>query len=237
LLAHTRRTRGFSLLEVMTAVAIIGLLAAMAVTAMAYGTGRARMDNSTFEVAALMAAGQVRATSQGVPYYAVVYQEGDTERLLLLERRDDDPLGPVDWATANLANDLADVGGIVRDRMTLGRSSASKSVTFADLELASNPIQPNPLPQPFSAISVKRGGTSSELARGCSFCVEGAGGARGVIRFNPDGTVQLLTGGTQATAGGVLAFTPDTEQQRNIITRMVVISAPSGLYRVFGTAL
>lgn len=235
--AHTRRTRGFSLLEVMIVVAILGILGAMAATAMVYGSGRARMDNSTFEVAAMLSTGQVRATSTGVPHYAIFFQEGDTRRLILLERRDNDPVGPVDWTTVSLADNVQAAGGIVRDRMNFGRETETASVSFADLELATSPIQPNPLPQPFSAIQIKRGGAATELGRACSFCVDGGGGSRGVIRFEPDGTVRMLTGGAQSAAGGVIGFTPDTERQRNIVTRMVAISVPSGIYRVFGTGL
>ncbi len=125
----------------------------------------------------------------------------------------------------------------MRDRVTLTRGAETSAVAFPDLESVTAPVRPNPLPAPFAAIPVRRGGASMELARACSFCVENSGTARGVIRFNPDGTVRILTGGAQSSTGGVIALTPRTAQQRDIITRLVVISVPAGIYRVLGTAI
>ncbi len=232
MVARTQRHKGFSLLEVMVVVAILGILGTMAATFMVYGSGRARMDNAAFEVASVLSVAQIRATSTGVPHYAIFYQEGPLTRLYLLERRDE--LGPVDWTLANLSNDLTAVGGAMRDRVTLTRVAETNTIAFADLDSAV--VLPKPLPQPFAAIPVRRGSGGSDLGRACSFCIDGAGTTRGVIRFNTDGTVRILTGGAQASLGGVIGFTPTTTQQRNIITRMVVISVPAGIYRVFGNA-
>ncbi|MBN1205965.1 MAG: prepilin-type N-terminal cleavage/methylation domain-containing protein, partial [Myxococcaceae bacterium] len=48
-----RLRRGFTLIEVMTAVVILIILATLAVTFMVYGVGKARVNNAVFDVAAL----------------------------------------------------------------------------------------------------------------------------------------------------------------------------------------
>lgn len=220
--------RGFTLVEVMVAVAILGILAMLATTFMVYGTGRARLNNAAFEVTAMLSVAQIRATSTGVPHYAVFFQEGPRAGVYLLERADN-PLAPVDWTTADLTNALEKVGGTVRDRILLATSDTA-AVDFAVLDSATLPI--SALPEPFAAIPLTPGGSSTPLAKACSFCVAGGvGGTRGVLRFNPDGTVRVMT--AQAPGGGVIALTPNTEQQRNLHTRLVVISAPAGVFRVF----
>jgi prepilin-type N-terminal cleavage/methylation domain-containing protein len=227
LVAHTRRTHGFTLVEVMVAVAIVGILAMLATSFMVFGTGRARLNNAAFEVTSLLSVAQIRATSTGVPHYAVFFQEGAVAGLYLLERADD-PLAPVDWKTADISNALEKVGGSVRERILL-TTSETASVDFAVLDGSKLPIAS--LPEPFAAISLSPGGSGTSLARACSFCITGgAGGTRGVLRFNPDGTVRVMT--TSALGGGVIALTPNTDQ-RNLHTRLVVISAPSGVFRVF----
>jgi len=228
LVAHTRRTRGFTLVEVMVTIAILGILAMLAATFMVYGAGRARLNNAAFEVTSVLSVAQIRATSTGVPHYAVFFQDAAAAGVYLLERADD-PLAPIDWRTADISDALEQVGGTVRDRVMLATSDTA-AVEFAVLDSSRLPIPS--LPEPFSAIALTPGGAGSPLAQACSFCVAGgAGGTRGVLRFNPDGTVLVMT--ANALAGGVIALTPNTEQQRNLHTRLVVISAPAGVFRVF----
>ncbi|XXF77351.1 prepilin-type N-terminal cleavage/methylation domain-containing protein [Myxococcaceae bacterium GXIMD 01537] len=222
--AHTRRNRGVTLVEVMIVVAIIATIAAMAGSFFVYGTGRARLNNAAFEVSSMLSVAQIRASSTGVPQYAVFFESGGNAGMYLLERAD--AVGPIDWTMVDVTNDAA-VGGNMRDRMTLARSDTA-AINFAPLDPANFPG--GAVPAPFTAISLTPASASSPLSQACSFCTFNGGITRGVIRFNEDGTVRMLTGGSQV--GGVIAFTPNTDQ-RNLMHRFVVISAPSGISRVF----
>lgn len=224
--AHIRH-RGFTLIEVMVAVTILGVLAVLAVTTLVYGTGRSRLNNAAFEVSSLLSVAQLRASSTGVPHYVIFSQEGALTNVYLLERADD-ASAPIDWSTVDLSSELEHVGGRVRDRIALSRSDTA-TVDLAALNASRLPV--SKLPEPFAAIPLAPGDTSTPLAQACSFCVSTGTGARGVIRFSPDGTVRILT--ATALAGGVLALRPDTAGERGQHTRLVVISAPAGVVRVF----
>lgn len=213
------RAAGFTLLELMVVVALVGILTALAGMAVFHGTARVRVSNAAFEVGALYTAAQMRATSMGVPHYVIFHDDGTTFGADLLERAD--ALGAYNWASDDVT-DATHTGGLLRERLRLSESS---SLGFAKLG-ATGPA----LPAPFSSLPLTPSGPD-RLLGGCSFCTEGTGGARGVIRFSPDGTVQLMTGGSDL--GGVIAFAPDTRGGQSAPPRIVVIAAPAGAIRVF----
>jgi prepilin-type N-terminal cleavage/methylation domain-containing protein len=214
------RCAGFTLVELLTVVAILGVLVTLAGVAVFHGTSRVRVNNAAFEVGALYSAAQMRATSMGVPHYVVFHDDGTEFGVYLLERADS--LGSFNWAGDDVMNAAA-VGGVRHEHLRLSRESG---LGFLDLGA------PRPgfasLPAPFNSIPLTSSG-SGRMLGGCTFCSEGTGGARGVIRFSPDGTVQVLTGGVQT--GGVIAFTPDSRKPGS--ARWVVIAAPAGAIRVF----
>lgn len=214
------RATGFTLVELLTAVAILGVLVTLAGVAVFHGTSRVRVNNAAFEVGALYSAAQMRATSMGVPHYVVFHDDGTEFGAYLLERTD--ALGSFNWAGDDVTNASA-VGGVRHEQLRLSRESG---LGFMDL------AAPRPdfasLPAPFTSIPLTSSGAGRMLG-GCTFCTEGTGGTRGVIRFSPDGTVQVMTGG--AESGGVIAFTPDSRKPGS--ARWVVIAAPAGAVRVF----
>lgn len=214
------RSPGFTLVELLVAVAILGVLVTLAGLAVFHGTSRVRVNNAAFEVGALYSAAQMRATSMGVPHYVVFHDDGSEFGVYLLERADS--LGAFNWASDDVMN-VSAVGGLRHEHLRLSRESG---LGFMDLG-ASRPDFAV-LPAPFTSIPLTPSG-SGRLLGGCTFCTTGTGGARGVIRFSPDGTVRVMTGG--AEAGGVIAFTPDSRKPGQ--ARWVVIAAPAGAIRVF----
>ncbi|HLM46736.1 MAG TPA: prepilin-type N-terminal cleavage/methylation domain-containing protein [Myxococcaceae bacterium] len=214
------RSAGFTLIEVLVAVAILGVLVTLAGMAVFHGTARVRVSNAAFEVGALYTAAQLRATSMGVPHYVVFHDDGTDFGAYLLERPD--ALGAYNWTAEDVLNPTQ-VGGTRHEQLRLSRESGLGFVNLARPGL-------RPLPAPFASIPLTPSGTG-RLLGGCSFCTEGTGGARGVIRFSPDGTVRLLTG--SAELGGVIAFEPDSRGTSSGHPRLVVIAAPAGAIRVF----
>ncbi len=216
------RSAGFTLIELLVAVALLGILATLAGVTVFHGTARVRVSNAAFEVGALYSAAQMRASSMGVPHYVVFHDDGTDFGAYLLERAD--ALGFYNWASDDVMN-AALVGGTRHEHLRLSRESGLGFVNLA----APTPSR-KPLPAPFASIPLTASG-SGRLLGGCSFCTTGTGGARGVLRFSPNGTVQVMTG--SAEAGGVVAFAPDSRGFQSGPPRLVVIATPAGAIRVF----
>jgi prepilin-type N-terminal cleavage/methylation domain-containing protein len=214
------RSAGFTLVETLVVVAILGVLATLAGVAVFHGTARVRVSNAAFEVGALYTAAQMRASSMGVPHYVVFHDDGTHFGAYLLERPDS--LGAYNWASDDVM-DMAAVGGTRHDSLRLSNEGG-----LGFMHLGASDV--TALPAPFTAIPLTPSGPD-RLLGGCSFCTAGTGGARGVIRFSPNGTVQVLTG--NAEAGGVIAFAPDSRSNQSGPPRRVVLAAPAGAIRVY----
>jgi prepilin-type N-terminal cleavage/methylation domain-containing protein len=252
MLAHTRLRRGFTLLEVMTAVVIIIILAALAVTYRVYGMGKARMNNAVFDVTAMINGAQLRAVSRGSPHYLFIHQTPDHRvRVQVLERPDDGL--PISWSALDLSQEpevaLAFTrkrpdgtteisNAFVRDQLVLSAGSGLDSGGLAFLDLDSTRIT-RPLPAPFSAIPLttplvtpsSMNKPTQDLLAGCNFCVVSSGHPYGVLRFNSDGTMRVMTGG--APSGAVIAFAPNTEDEKGFTPKLLTVSAPAGAAVVF----
>jgi prepilin-type N-terminal cleavage/methylation domain-containing protein len=253
LLSWSRHRRGFTLLELMIAVVILLILSSLAVTFLLYGAGRARMNNAVFDMAALSSSAQLSAMSRGTPHYLLVRQTADGDlRLHVLERPDTLPV--IDWNALDLSggpeaalefDDPQDVGPAIRrnafnrGQLVLGASTGPDSGGLAFLDLDSARI-PDPLPAPYNNLPTTTAANPAparmdmptpELLHGCSFCINPSGEPYGVIRFNPNGTVQVMTGGSQT--GGVIAFMPNRDTEAAVVPRLLTIAAPSGAINVF----
>lgn len=254
--AYSRHRRGFTLIEVMTAVVIIIILAALAVSYMVYGMGKVRMNNAVFDATAMINGAQLRALSHGAPHYVLIYQDSGTNRvhLQVLERPDTGPTP--DWTTLDLKPPKTSSQALaythtkpdgtpeildapIRDQLALGDGAGASSSGLAFLDLDSTRIK-KPLPAPFSALSLttsfdppegKDIPTTSLLA-GCNFCIVTPGfPPYGLLRFNADGSMQVLTG--NAISGAVLAFAPNTTSEQGFTPKLLTISAPAGATVIF----
>lgn len=239
MLTRSRLHRGFTLLEVMAAVVILIILSALAATFMVYGMGRARMNNAVFDVAALINSAQLRAISRGTPHYIFIHQTADGRvRIHLLERPDAPRLSMAQWAALDLSQGpAAAVNALSRDQLVLGSSTGPDSGGLAFLDLDSRRIG-RPLPAPFRAIPVTTAVTpgdpdmpTPDLMAGCNFCINPSGEPYGVLRFNSDGTMEVLTG--NAPSGAVIAFAPNTRNETGIVPKLLAVSAPAGSTVVF----
>jgi prepilin-type N-terminal cleavage/methylation domain-containing protein len=252
-----RIRRGFTLIEVMTAVVIIIILAALSVTFMVYGMGKARMNNAVFDVTAMVGTAQLRAISRGSPHYIFLYQTPDDRlHMLLLERPDLSPTPNWGALTLTLPGSPPEVAlafntvdalgnpvvrnAIIRDQLVLGAGSGSDAGGLAFLDLDSNRIT-KPLPAPFSAIPLTTplftasplNEPSLNLLVGCNFCIENGNGGPpyGVLRFNSDGTMEVMTG--NSPSGAAIAFAPNTKDEKGFTPKILTVSAPAGAAVVF----
>jgi hypothetical protein len=173
-------------------------------------------------------------------------------RIHLLERPDAPRLSPAQWAALDLSqgpekalefNRTLPDGTVVisnalsRDQLVLGGSTGPDSGGLAFLDLDSSRIR-RPLPAPFRAIPLTTAAApnnpnepTTDLLAGCNFCINPSGEPYGVLRFNPDGTMEVLTG--NAPSGAVIAFAPNTRNETAIVPRLLAVSAPVGTAVVF----
>ena len=232
------------MIEVLTVIAILGVLGAMASTAIYYGMGRARMSNTLFDISALMSVAQLRAISHGTPHYVIFHRnEQGRLRASLVERPTADD-SDIAWGSLDLSNGLGPAlayteGGTIKDALerdfiTLASGSGPDEGGISFLDPDAKNIE---LPAPFSAIEATTQTNASpideptnELLAGCTFCILGGGSEYGVIRFNSDGTVTMRTG---PEMGGLLSFMSNTAEGKDVGYKLLVISAPAGVVRVF----
>jgi hypothetical protein len=243
----------------MTATVILIILMALSLGLLA-GAGRARMNNAVFDVAALISAAQLRAVSSGVPHYIVIHWPPDRDaassylRIHLLERPDEPGPGGValNWDTLNLLNGPEEAlayqpsgaatatNASNRGTVGLGVGTGSERRDVAFLDLDSQRVR-RLLRPPFNTISLTTAATASpldlpsgDLMTGCNFCVNPGGGeAYGVLRFNSDGTMQVMTNSANARTGAAIAFAPNTTDEQNITPRLLVVAAPAGATVVY----
>ncbi|HVG57098.1 MAG TPA: prepilin-type N-terminal cleavage/methylation domain-containing protein [Hyalangium sp.] len=256
---RSRLRRGFTLIEVMTAVVILIILMALAVGVLS-GAGKARMNNAVFDVAAMISAAQMRAVSSGTPHYILIHwppQRGSGSsylRVHMLERPDEPGPGgfTLDWNALNLDNGpeaalaFQPTGAATatnasnRGTVGLGVGTGSERRDVAFLDLDSQRVR-GLLRPPFNTISLNTAATASpldlpsdDLMVGCNFCVNPAGDEPyGVLRFNADGTMQVMTNAINARTGAAIAFVPNTDDEQGVTPRLLVVAAPAGATVVY----
>jgi hypothetical protein len=243
----------------MTAAVILIILMALALGMLSFA-GRARMNNAVFDVASLISAAQLRAVSSGVPHFILIHrppQRGASDdylRIHILERPDElGPTGvPLDFNDLDLTNGpeaalafLDPATGTARNAFNRGTvglaiSTANDRRDVSFLDLNSTRVR-GLLRPPFNTISLDTDTEASpldlpsgDLLTGCNFCVNPAGDEpHGVLRFNADGTMQVMTGPPTARSGAAIAFAPNTDDERTVVPRLLVVAAPAGATIVY----
>jgi prepilin-type N-terminal cleavage/methylation domain-containing protein len=202
--------QGFTLIEAVIVVGIISLTAAMAGTAMIYGTGRAALNNAAFEISALVSIAQMRAANTGRPHY-IAFLPND---IVLVD-------DATKFDTTFDATKPAEMGGTVVERVRLNAPIGYVPISFTGTRL----------PQPFSTVPIAASGSAGLLVA-CSNCISGTNGARAVLRVGSDGMVAMETGKSVSAPGIAISIgsikTGEVDRRK-----LLVISTPMGAVKLF----
>ena len=232
----TRSRRGFTLIELMVVVAIIGLLAALAVAFLPRFVRRAGVQASSADLLATIQEARSHALQSGRDTLVVIV--GSAGNPDTCRRSSSDP-NCVRWwmlEDAVAAAGTVECAGAVRctafDAATLAafdpaNPAAGGPAAGGDILVGSGGLDrhvtlgrparaPAALPPPLAGVDV--------ASSACTFCVAGAP-PRGYVKFNADGTTQL-SGLAAGAAGGAIFLQGEasTEEWRGI-----AITVPAGI--------
>lgn len=210
-----QRASGFTLLEVMVVVAIIGILASLSVTTLARMQPRMDVMGALDDLSATLAQAQARAQSRGGDVWVVIVPTaaGTTTKakggVLVYDDLDRDlSLGALVINDDGSLATAPEPGDALVTRTWYGNAPFQGRV-----QLTLKTGQGFTLNAPFSG-----------SAATCNFCTNGPGGLRGAIVFQANGEVRLVDGSgatvsglnagvvtlSSATTRGALAVAPAT---------------------------
>jgi prepilin-type N-terminal cleavage/methylation domain-containing protein len=180
-----RRSRGFTLLEVMVVLAIIGILASLSVTTLSRMQPRLDVVGALDDLSATLSQAQARAQARGADVWVIFLTTGTgTTTLarggfLVYEDLDRD----LNFSTLAVNDDgklatAPEAGDQVLTETWFGQEPFRGRV-----QLSLAPAQGFTLGAPFSG-----------AASACNFCSDVAGTLRGAIVFQADGEVRLVDG-------------------------------------------
>jgi prepilin-type N-terminal cleavage/methylation domain-containing protein len=218
-----RARRGFTLLELMIAVAIVAILAALAVPTIVRQRPRARLQGAAADLAGLLRGARQNALSTGLDTVVMVFpQEPNGEsgigRIVVREDATHDFFSTT--AATNFAGYSAESRGDDREAL-LGTLELPRGIIVGLAGQAAPTLD-----APYSAITTGA----------CTFCGSGPGG-RGAIVFDSRGRARFHTGNAAALEvfGGTIALqaAPEVAGGAPVIDgyRLLVITAATGSVR------
>jgi prepilin-type N-terminal cleavage/methylation domain-containing protein len=224
------RAAGFTLIEMMVTVAVIGIVAALVTFAFWRQKPRARLNGTTAELQALLYGARQNALATGHPMVVMVFPSFTPPgasypgRIMVYEDGDGtffSGAAPVNFGTYLPGTELAGPNSQVVTTLDLGR------------EVAVGPIDGQGagalMPAPFNRVPI---------TAACTFCA----GGRGAIAFDPKGQASFYTGnGPPAFLdGGSISFynpmdsgNPATDTAASVAEiRTIAIVAATGAVRI-----
>jgi prepilin-type N-terminal cleavage/methylation domain-containing protein len=224
--------RGFTLIELMIVVAIVGLLASMAFYGLSSATRSSKVSSARFTITNLVSQARARAMAKGFDVYLVFADlESQTgplsatqTRIIVYEDRTAALRAFPNDLVANLQDDQ-----VVQVITGEGASYANGWLTPTPLNgtpAASCEGPQPPVPEHRTVLGIDRldRGDCGLGSAWCSFCEDQSGSCVGALRFSPEGTVRTVTG--PAGSGGVLRLVNLDEDARSFC---LAYSEPAGV--------
>ncbi|QRN94845.1 prepilin-type N-terminal cleavage/methylation domain-containing protein [Archangium violaceum] len=217
-----QRQGGFTLIEVMVVVAIIGVLSMLAMVAYDSVGRRGALQNAAFDLQGVLSTARTRASSAGYPVWVVFYPKGGRGTLsagngafvVVEDRNSLYARNPVRLFSLPFKVDVKGNTGTVSAIYYL--DDYSQSVRFGAL----TPGRTDLYGAPFTGLEV----------RTCSFCAD-TGSPSGAIGFYPDGSAHFADGLGRwiSTNNQSLTFSGVEGQGQYLFA----ISGPSGYMATF----
>jgi len=219
---HARRERGFTLLEILVVLAILGVLTGMAVVAFDAVGRRGALQNATFDFQNAMMSARTRAVSRGYPVWVVLYPKANRAGLngglgafIVVEDRNSEYMRtPSGLFALPLVTNVVGETGTVSAVYFL--EDYNKKVRFETL----TPGRVGLFSAPFQTLA----------AQTCSFCSDTASMA-GAIGFFPNGSARFVDGRGDYASATNQSMALRSLEGRN--QQLFAISGPSGYMAVF----
>lgn len=233
-----RRSRpsGFTLLEIMITLAIVGLLAALAVFGVASALRATRNAGARFEVVSLLSTAKQRAVARGTDVYVIFsnvesasfWPPDSAARVLLFEDADQTLRATPDALMAGLG-----AGRILDQLSGAGSTFAANGLTFVDgkktvISGAGCDATAGAVP-PYMSVTGDRLNSRACATAWCTFCEVQAGQCIGAVRFMPNGQARVVTGPDVGTGGLIKLVNPLAPER----SACIAITEPGGYALAF----
>jgi prepilin-type N-terminal cleavage/methylation domain-containing protein len=223
-----RRARGFTLIELVVVVAVVGILAGLAAVGFRSATRNASLAKAAYGVAVRLGGLRAQALSTGRDHLFVFVDapDGDASGC---SWRDSDPCArwiilsaPADgWTLTGFDPDAPAGSGGTEARIEETELMPRGVHLDTDTPEASLP----PVPEPFSAVVARDADLQTTLSTRLVFA----------IRFRANGTVaaEAAAGGTPAKAGYAFVLGTDVGGTTGADRRALLVSFPTGIVKTY----